>query len=123
MFLYLQGTGRARDLLFPLQTCVPGVLLRCLFSVVLKCSGVGEQVLVLRLQLSRTCVRHLVRLATHVCADLCVTLGETCVGAEVSVSQADLVTPWHDRRAEIVPFHYISLLLGGKGTAHAGQLG
>jgi len=68
---------------------------------------------------SLTFVRHLVRLATHVCA----TLGETCVGAEVSVSQADLVTPWHDRRAEIVPFHYISLLLGGKGTAHAGQLG
>ena len=54
---WVQGTGRgrdllcARDLLFPLQTCMRGVLLCCLFSVVLKCSGVGEQVLVLRLEL------------------------------------------------------------------------
>ena len=35
-----------------------------------------------------------------------------------AVFQADLITPWHDRWAKIVPFHYMPPLLGGKGTAH-----
>ncbi|MFN9904485.1 MAG: hypothetical protein ACK55Z_38065, partial [bacterium] len=36
--------------------------------------------------------------------------------AEVSGSQTDLLTPWHDGRAEIIPFQYMPPLLGeGKG--------
>ena len=40
--------------------------------------------------------------------------------AEVSGSQTDLLTPWHDGRAEIPPFHYMPQLLGGKGISHVG---
>ncbi len=46
----------------------------------------------------------------------------TCLrpGAKVSGSQPDLLTPWYDGRAEIIPFRYLPVLLGGKGTSHVG---
>jgi len=46
----------------------------------------------------------------------------TCLrpGAKVSGSQTDLVTPWYDGRAEIIPFQYLPVLLSGNGTSHAG---
>ena len=37
---------------------------------------------------------------------------------KVSGSQTDLLTPWYDGRAEIIPFRYLPVLLGGKGTSH-----
>jgi len=43
-----------------------------------------------------------------------------CPCAKVSRSQTDLLTPWHDGRAEIIPFRYLPDLLGGKGTSHVG---
>jgi len=41
-------------------------------------------------------------------------------GAKVSRSQTDLLTPWHDGRAGIIPFRYLPVLLRGKGTSHVG---
>jgi hypothetical protein len=41
-------------------------------------------------------------------------------GAKVSGSQTDLLTPWCDGWAEIIPFRYLPVLLGGKGTSHVG---
>jgi hypothetical protein len=38
----------------------------------------------------------------------------------VSRSQSDLLTAWYDGRAEIIPFWYMSVLLGGKGTSLVG---
>ena len=35
-------------------------------------------------------------------------------------STADPVAPWHSRRAEIIPFHYMPPLLGGKRISHVG---
>ena len=29
-------------------------------------------------------------------------------------------SPWYDGRAEIIPFRYLPVLLGGKGTSHVG---
>jgi hypothetical protein len=48
----------------------------------------------------------------------------TCLrpGAKVSGSQTDLLTPLHDGRAEIIPFRYLPVLLGGQGTSHVGRL-
>jgi hypothetical protein len=43
-----------------------------------------------------------------------------CPGAKVSGSQTDLLTPWYDGWAEIIPFRYLPVLLGGKGTSHVG---
>jgi hypothetical protein len=43
-----------------------------------------------------------------------------CTGAKVSGSQTDLLTPWYDGWAEIIPFRYLPVLLGGKGTSHVG---
>jgi hypothetical protein len=40
--------------------------------------------------------------------------------AKVSGSQTDLLTPSHDGRAEIIPFRYMPVLLGGKGISHVG---
>jgi hypothetical protein len=40
--------------------------------------------------------------------------------ATVLGSQTDLRTPWYDGRAEIIPFRYLPVLLGGKGTSHVG---
>jgi hypothetical protein len=34
--------------------------------------------------------------------------------AKVSGSQTDILTPWYDGRAEIIPFRYLPVLLGGK---------
>ena len=45
---------------------------------------------------------------------------DLCPGAEVSGSHTDLLTPWYDGWAEIIPFRYLSVLLGGKGTSHVG---
>ena len=45
---------------------------------------------------------------------------DLCPGAEVSGSQTDLLTPWYDGWAEIIPFRYLPVLLGGKGTSHLG---
>jgi hypothetical protein len=45
---------------------------------------------------------------------------DLCPGAKVSGSQTDLLTPWCDRRAEIIPFGYLPVLFGGKGTSHVG---
>ena len=42
------------------------------------------------------------------------------LGAKVSGSKTDLLTPWYDGRAEIIPFRYLPVLLGGKGTLHVG---
>ena len=39
-------------------------------------------------------------------------------GAKASGSRTDLLTPWHDGQAEITPFRYLPVLLGGKGTSH-----
>jgi hypothetical protein len=54
-------------------------------------------------------------------------IGGTCLrcglglGAKVSGSQNDLLTPWYDGRAEIIPLRsYLPVLLGGKGTSHVG---
>ncbi len=46
----------------------------------------------------------------------------TCLrpGAKVLGSQTDLLNPWYEGRAEIVPFQYLPVLLGGKGTSHVG---
>jgi hypothetical protein len=41
-------------------------------------------------------------------------------GAKVSGSQTDLRTPWHDVRAEIIPFQYLPVLLGWKETSLVG---
>jgi len=41
-------------------------------------------------------------------------------GAKVLGSQTDLLTPLYDGRAEIIPFRYLPVLLGGKGTSHIG---
>jgi hypothetical protein len=41
---------------------------------------------------------------------------DLCPGAKVSGSQTDLLTPWYDGRAEIIPFRYLPVLIGGKGT-------
>ena len=35
---------------------------------------------------------------------------------EVSGSQTDLLTPWYKGLAEIIPFRYSPVLLGGQGT-------
>ena len=53
------------------------------------------------------------------------TLGRACAldfcpGAKVSGSQTDLLTPWYDGWAEVFPFRYLPVLLGGKGTSHVG---
>jgi hypothetical protein len=40
--------------------------------------------------------------------------------AKVSGSQTDLLTPWYDGPAEIVPFWYLPVLLGGKRMSHVG---
>jgi hypothetical protein len=42
--------------------------------------------------------------------------------AKVSGSQTDLLTPWYDGRAEIIPFRYLPVLLGGKGTLQVGAV-
>ena len=42
-------------------------------------------------------------------------------GEEDSGSQTDLLTPWHDGRAEIIPFQHMLALLGGKGISHEGS--
>ena len=44
----------------------------------------------------------------------------TCLrpGAEVSGSQTNVLTPWYDGRAEIIPFRYLPALFGGKGISH-----
>ena len=47
-------------------------------------------------------------------------MGRAFVLAKVSGSQTDLRTPWYDGRAEIIPFRYLLVLLGGKGTSHVG---
>jgi hypothetical protein len=39
---------------------------------------------------------------------------------EVSGSQTNLLTPWYDGRAEIIPFRYLPVLLGGNGMSHVG---
>jgi hypothetical protein len=39
---------------------------------------------------------------------------------KVSRSPTDRLTPWYDGRAEIIPFRYLPVLLGGKGTLHVG---
>ena len=46
----------------------------------------------------------------------------TCLrlGAKVSGSQNDLLTPWHDGRADIIPVRYLPVLLGGKSISHVG---
>jgi hypothetical protein len=48
--------------------------------------------------------------------------GGTCLqpGAKVSGSPTDLLTPWYDGRAEIIPFQYLPVLPGGKGTSLVG---
>ena len=42
------------------------------------------------------------------------------LGRRFSGSQTDLLTPWYDWRAEIIPFQYLPVLLGRKGTSHVG---
>ena len=42
------------------------------------------------------------------------------LGAKVSGSKTDLLNPWYHGRAEIIPFRYLPVLLGGKGTSHVG---
>jgi len=46
----------------------------------------------------------------------------TCLrpGTKVSGSQPDLLTPCYDGLAEIIPFRYLPVLLGGKGTSRVG---
>ncbi len=48
----------------------------------------------------------------------------TCLrlGAKVSGSQNDLLTPWHDGRADIIPVRYLPVLLGGKLISHVSAL-
>jgi hypothetical protein len=43
-----------------------------------------------------------------------------CPWAKVLGSQTDLLTPWYDGRAEIIPSRCLPVLLGGKGTSHVG---
>jgi len=43
---------------------------------------------------------------------------DLCPGAKVSGSKTDLLTPWYDGKAEIIPSRYLPVLLGGKGTSH-----
>ena len=45
---------------------------------------------------------------------------DLCPGAKVSGTQTDLLTPWYDVWAEIIPFQYSPVLFGGKGTSHVG---
>jgi hypothetical protein len=45
---------------------------------------------------------------------------DLCPGAKVSGSQTDLLTPWYDGWAEIIPLRYLPVLLGGKETSHVG---
>jgi hypothetical protein len=35
-------------------------------------------------------------------------------------AQTDLLTPWYNGWAEIIPFRYLPVLLEGKGTSHVG---
>jgi hypothetical protein len=44
-----------------------------------------------------------------------------CPGAKVSGYQTDLLTPWYDGRAKIIPVRYLPMLLGGKGMSHVGR--
>jgi hypothetical protein len=44
-----------------------------------------------------------------------------CPGAKVSGSQTDLLIPWYDGWAEIIPFQYLPVLLGGKGTSNVSR--
>jgi hypothetical protein len=37
---------------------------------------------------------------------------------ELRHTKVRLLTPWYDGRAEIIPFRYLPVLLGGKGTSH-----
>jgi hypothetical protein len=41
-------------------------------------------------------------------------------GAKVSGSQTDLLNPWYDGRAKIIPFQYLPVLLWGNETSHVG---
>jgi hypothetical protein len=43
-------------------------------------------------------------------------VGRASAWAKVSGSQTDLLTPRHDERAEIIPFRYLPVLLGGNVT-------
>ena len=45
----------------------------------------------------------------------------SALGAKVSGSQTDLLTLWYDWRAEIIPFQYLPVPLGGKGKSHVVQ--
>jgi hypothetical protein len=48
------------------------------------------------------------------------SVGRVRPGAKVSGSQTDLLTPWYDGWAEIIPFRYLPVLLGGRGTSYVG---
>ena len=47
-------------------------------------------------------------------------MGRASALGKGSGSQIDLLTLWHDGRAEIIPFRYMPVLLGGKGISHVG---